>query len=148
MTWSNVPVCTVEHVQYIAKTAFGIKTTVWVNASSAADVIPSQGNECKEMLHLCTNIALKICAMRWHDMKGQPNRDLNPVPPSQGSNHSTNWANEAGPNIAVWGPQSQYLNWWQWVRIAIEYYQLYRYTKICIMITSAKSIEIIELLQY
>ena len=34
--------------------------------------------------------------MRWYDMKGQPNRDSNPVLPSQGSNHSTNWANEAG----------------------------------------------------
>ena len=29
-------------------------------------------------------------------MKGQPNRDSNPVPPSQGSNHATNWANETG----------------------------------------------------
>ena len=28
--------------------------------------------------------------------KGQPNWDLNQVPPSQGSNHATNWANEAG----------------------------------------------------
>ena len=32
--------------------------------------------------------------MRWYDMKGQPNRESNPVPPSQGSNHSSNWANE------------------------------------------------------
>ena len=29
-------------------------------------------------------------------MKGQPNRDSNPVPPSQGSNHTTACANEAG----------------------------------------------------
>ena len=28
-------------------------------------------------------------------MKGQPNRDSNPVPPSQGSNHAINSANEA-----------------------------------------------------
>ena len=40
--------------------------------------------------------------MRWYDMKGQPNRDSNPVPPSQGSNHSTNWANEAGSQISTW----------------------------------------------
>ena len=33
-------------------------------------------------------------------MKGQPNRDSNPVPLSQGSNHSTNWANEAG--VIIW----------------------------------------------
>ena len=33
-------------------------------------------------------------------MKGQPNRDLNPVPPSQETNHATNWANEAGFYIA------------------------------------------------
>ena len=32
-------------------------------------------------------------------MKGQPNRDLNPVPPSQETNHATNWANEAGNMI-------------------------------------------------
>ena len=32
-------------------------------------------------------------------MKGQPNWDSNPVPPSQGSNHSTNWANEAGSSL-------------------------------------------------
>ena len=33
----------------------------------------------------------------WGDMKmkGQPNQDLNPVPPIQGSNHATNWANKA-----------------------------------------------------
>ena len=29
-------------------------------------------------------------------MKGQSNRDSNPVPPSQWINHATNWANEAG----------------------------------------------------
>ena len=29
-------------------------------------------------------------------MKGQPNRDSNPVPSSQGRNQATNWANEAG----------------------------------------------------
>ena len=29
-------------------------------------------------------------------MKGQPNQDLNPVPPSQGINHAADWANEAG----------------------------------------------------
>ena len=29
-------------------------------------------------------------------MKGQPNRVLNPVPPSQGSNHATDRANQAG----------------------------------------------------
>ena len=33
-------------------------------------------------------------------MKGQPNWDSNPVPPSQGSNHSTNLANEAGFYVA------------------------------------------------
>ena len=35
----------------------------------------------------------------WGDMKtkGQPNWDSNTGPPSQGSNHATNWANEAGP---------------------------------------------------
>ena len=38
--------------------------------------------------------------MRWYDMKGQPNRDSNPVPLSQETNHATNWANEAGGNIA------------------------------------------------
>ena len=34
----------------------------------------------------------------WGDMKmkGQPNRDSNPVSPSQETNHATNWANEAG----------------------------------------------------
>ena len=34
----------------------------------------------------------------WGDMKmkGQPNRDTNPVPPSQWRNHATDWANEAG----------------------------------------------------
>ena len=37
--------------------------------------------------------------MRWYEMKGQPNRDLNPVPSSHGSNHATDWANEAG---ALW----------------------------------------------
>ena len=34
--------------------------------------------------------------MRWYEMKGQPNRDSNTVPPSQETNHATNWANEAG----------------------------------------------------
>ena len=29
-------------------------------------------------------------------MKGQPNRDSNPVPLSQETNHATNWANKAG----------------------------------------------------
>ena len=29
-------------------------------------------------------------------MKGQPDRDSNPVPPSQWSKHATNHANEAG----------------------------------------------------
>ena len=34
----------------------------------------------------------------WGDMmmKGQPNWDSNPVPPSQGSNHASDWANKAG----------------------------------------------------
>ena len=34
----------------------------------------------------------------WGEMKlkGQPNWDLNPVPPSQETNHATKWANEAG----------------------------------------------------
>ena len=38
----------------------------------------------------------------WGDMKmkGQPNRDSNPVPPSQGSNHATDWANIAG--LMLW----------------------------------------------
>ena len=35
--------------------------------------------------------------MRWYEMKGQSNRDSNPVPTSQETNHATNWANEAGP---------------------------------------------------
>ena len=37
--------------------------------------------------------------MRWYEMKGQPNRDSNPVPPSQETNHATNWANEAGCQV-------------------------------------------------
>ena len=41
--------------------------------------------------------------MRWYEMKGQPNRDSNPVPPSQETNHATNWANEAG----------EFCNWWE-----------------------------------
>ena len=34
----------------------------------------------------------------WGDMKmkGQPNRDSNPVPPSEWRNHATDWVNEAG----------------------------------------------------
>ena len=34
----------------------------------------------------------------WGDMKmkGQPNRDSNPVPPSQWNNHATKWANKTG----------------------------------------------------
>ena len=40
----------------------------------------------------------KLHTRGWGEMKmkGQPNRDLNPVPPSQWKNHATNWANEAG----------------------------------------------------
>ena len=39
----------------------------------------------------------------WGDMKmkGQPNRDSNPVPPSQRYNHVTDWSNEAGMQISV-----------------------------------------------
>ena len=33
-------------------------------------------------------------------MKGQTNQDSNPVPPSQGSNHATDWANEASPSTS------------------------------------------------
>ena len=41
-------------------------------------------------------------------MKGQPNRDLNPVPPSQWRNHATNWAKEAGwPLIMLNNKQNQ-----------------------------------------
>ena len=29
-------------------------------------------------------------------MKGQPNRDSNPTPPSQETNQASNWANKAG----------------------------------------------------
>ena len=45
----------------------------------------------------------------WDDMKvkGQPNWDSNPEPPSQWRNHATNWANEAGPLSAVKGPSTQ-----------------------------------------
>ena len=45
--------------------------------------------------------------MRWYEMEGQPNRDSNPVPPSQGNNHATNWANEAGLCV----PWSNSLQW-------------------------------------
>ena len=43
----------------------------------------------------------------WGDtkMKGQPNQDSNPVPPSQGSNHTTDWANEASSVIKERVPQ-------------------------------------------
>ena len=34
-------------------------------------------------------------------MKGQPNRDSNPVPPSQVSNHATDCANKAGSCLIV-----------------------------------------------
>ena len=41
----------------------------------------------------------------WGDrmMKGQPNRDSNSVPPSQGINQATNWANEASaaPEVSL-----------------------------------------------
>ena len=54
--------------------------------------------------------------MRWYDMKGQPNRDSNPVPPSQGSNHSTNWANEAG-----------YIDWGHHIENFIKNYAAHGY---------------------
>ena len=43
--------------------------------------------------------------MRWYEMKSQANRDSNPVPLSQETNHATNWANEAGQHTAVYMAQ-------------------------------------------
>ena len=40
--------------------------------------------------------------MRWYEMKGQPNRDSNPVPPSQETNHATNWLTRLAASCRSW----------------------------------------------
>ena len=75
--------------------------------------------------------------MRWYEMKGQPNRDSNPVPPSQRSNHATNWANKAGwyprkgakqKSIVMKVNCTHQLGWlpeqWIWLWTSLWYYSI------------------------